>query len=246
MNKAIKPIIKIGEDKLNEPIELVNFTNNPQWDERMNNLNSYSHLFVLGCVGDKQIKAERAWSIPMKIGEEIGGFEFEKFQNLSLARIQELFASNKLHRFNSNVAYEYYEAIQKIRTEYDGDAKGIWETTNSSAAIYGRFLQFKGVGQKIASMAVNILLRHFKVDIYDKQWIDVSPDRHVIRVFKRTGIIRPEASKEEVIWKAREINPKYPGVFDLATFTIGREFCKQNKPLCNTCPVTNECIKLIK
>lgn len=246
MNKAIEPIIRIGENKLNESIEIVEFTNNSKWDALMNNLNSFPHLFVLGCLGDKQIKAEKAWAIPMKIGEEIGGFEFDKFQDLSLAKIQELFVSNSFHRFNVDVANQYFEAIQKIKSEYNGDAKRIWETTNSSAAIYGRFLQFKGVGQKIASMAVNILLRHFKIEISDKQWIDVSPDRHVIRVFKRTGIIRPEASKEEIIWKAREINPSYPGVFDLATFTIGKEFCKQTNPLCNECPITNECIKQIE
>ena len=94
-------------------------------------------------------------------------------------------------------------------------------------------------------MAVNILLRQFKVVINDKQWIDVSPDRHVIRVFKRTGIIRQEASKEEIIWKARELNPNYPGVFDLATFKIGKEFCKQTNPNCVDCPLTNECLKII-
>lgn len=177
--------------------------------------------------------------------KKIGGYGFKYFQDLTAREIKELFVNNSLHRFNSNVSNEYYRAIQKLNDEYHGVANNIWSSTDSSAVIYGRLLQFHGIGQKIASMAVNILLRHFKISIRDMQWIDVSPDRHVIRVFKRTGIIRSEASKEEIIWKARELNPKYPGVFDLATFTIGKEFCTSSNPNCRDCPLTNECLKII-
>lgn len=70
MNNAVKPIISIGEKKLTEPKEIVAFTNNTEWDLLINNLDSYSHLFVLGCVGDKQIKAEKAWAIPIQIGKK--------------------------------------------------------------------------------------------------------------------------------------------------------------------------------
>ena len=34
----------------------------------------YPHLFVLACVMDRQIKAERAWNIPYIIADEHGTF----------------------------------------------------------------------------------------------------------------------------------------------------------------------------
>lgn len=245
MNKAISPIIKIGEKILTEPKSTVEFTKNKKWNDLLNDLDNYSHLFILACIGDKQIKEERAWSIPMIIAEKIGGFEFEKFNSLTAEKIKQLFIENSLHRFNSDVSLQYFEAIKKISNEYDGIANNIWRNTNSSTVIQSNMLGFKGVGQKIASMTVNILVRSFKEDIFDKQWIDVSADRHVIRVFKRTGIVRENATKEEIIWKARELNPKYPGVFDLATFTIGKKYCKPTNPLCDICHINNECNKLI-
>ncbi|MCF6347081.1 MAG: hypothetical protein L3J20_02115 [Flavobacteriaceae bacterium] len=245
MNETIKQLIKIGEDKINEKLELVDFTKNHKWDLLMNDLDNYSHLYVLGCIGDKQIKAERAWKIPMIIGEKIGGYEFEKFKKLSLNELEVFFVNNSLHRFNKTVAKQYYKAIEKIANDYNGTANKLWRENNSSASIFGKFLQFEGVGQKIASMAVNILLRHFKENIKNREWIDVSPDRHVIRVFKRTGIIRDKASKEELIWKAKELNPIYPGVFDLATFTIGKDYCKPKNPNCNDCIISSNCKKIL-
>lgn len=245
MNRAISPIINIGNNILKEPKIKIEFTKNNKWNDLLNDLDNHSHLFLLACVGDKQIKEERAWSIPMIIAEEIGGFEFEKFYTLSKDDFKDLFSQNSLHRFNNDVSIQYFEAVQKIANQYNDVAKNIWRTTNSSTVIQSRMLEFNGVGQKIASMTVNILLRSFKENIEDKQWIDVSVDRHVIRVFKRTGIVREEATKEEIIWRARELNPKYPGVFDLATFTIGKKYCKPTNPLCHSCLINNECNKII-
>lgn len=241
MKLVAKEMIKIGYEQLRSPKEMIPFTNNEQWDYLLNDIENYSHLFVLSCVADKQIKASKAWSIPMQIGEAIGSFEFKAFESLKKVEYIKLFENNKYHRFNSIVGGQYFDAIQKIRKEYKGFAKDIWKTANNSATIFGRFLQFYGIGQKIASMAVNILVRDFKENINDLQWIDVSPDRHVIRVFKRSGIIRPEASKEEIIWKAKELCPEYPGVFDISTYNAGKNYCKPQNPNCNDCILTATC-----
>lgn len=244
MKIVTKRMIEIGYEQLNSPKEHVPFTNNIEWDKLLNNIENYSHLFVLGCLADKQIKANRAWSIPMKIGEEIQSFAFADFLKLGISEYLELFERNKYHIYNSIVGEQFYEAVQKIHYKYNGTANQIWKTSYNSAEIFGRFLQFNGIGQKIASMAVNILVRHFKEPIKNLQWIDVSPDRHVIRVFKRSGLISSTASKEEIIWKAKELNPNYPGVFDISTFTVGKNYCKPTNPNCSDCILTNECEKL--
>ena len=53
------------------------------------------------------------------------------------------------------------------------------------------------------------------------------------------------ASKEEVVYKAREINPEFPGIIDLACFEIGRDFCHPTKPNCEECFMDGLCKKCI-
>jgi endonuclease III len=135
----------------------------------------------------------------------------------------------------------FYAAIQMIDEKYFGDASRIWQDRPSSAGIVRRFLEFKGAGPKIATMAANILVRDFKIPVSDKYSIDISPDVHVRRSFERLGLIREGASVEELIYTARELNPDYPGVFDLAAWEIGRNWCHQRIPECSECYMNKQC-----
>ncbi|MEK7993292.1 MAG: hypothetical protein AAB403_05755 [Planctomycetota bacterium] len=73
-------------------------------------------------------------------------------------------------------------------------------------------------------MATNILLRDFKVKIRDYSSIDISTDRQVKKFFVRRGLLRKDASNEELTYLARELHPEYPGVFDFIAWTQGRAF----------------------
>ncbi len=209
----------------------------------LNNMKDFPHAFVLGCVMDKQIKAERAWTIPYKVYQELGNFEIEFLADISLDKYKEMFDEGKYHRFNDKCATEFHNAVHKIKNEYEGDASRIWSDNPSSAAIVSRFLEFDGVGIKIATMATNILARDFKVPMSDYFSIDISPDVHVTRVMKRLGLLYDDATRDQIIYKAREINPKFPGIIDLACFGIGREFCHPKNPNCDECPMDSECGK---
>ena len=48
----------------------------------VNDLERYPHAFVLACIADRQTKAEIAWSLPHKIREAAGDFEFETLAGL--------------------------------------------------------------------------------------------------------------------------------------------------------------------
>ncbi len=106
-----------------------------------------------------------------------------------------------LHRFNDTMAEVFYSAIQDIKVKYNGDASRIWSNNPSSAKVVYEFLQFKGSGKKIATMAANILARQFKIPFSDYYSIDISPDVHILRVMRRTGLVDSNADLDSIIYK---------------------------------------------
>ncbi len=164
---------------------------------------------------DRQIKAERAWAIPFRISQELGGFSFDRLVKLSATRLQRLFVKLQLHRFNEKMSQYLRRAIEHLETEFGGNASRIWENRPSSAEVVYRFLQFDGIGPKIATMATNILARDFKIPLADHYSIDISADVHVRRVFARLGLVAEGASIEAVIYKARALHPTFPGLMDV-------------------------------
>ncbi|MEL4304354.1 hypothetical protein [Methanococcoides sp. LMO-2] len=187
--------------------EIDNFTNDPEADKLVKNIYDFPHAFVLAAVMDRGIDAERAWAIPYEISIKIGNFDFSNLRNLSLMDIEKLFNDNKLHRYNNKMADCFFSAVQKIDTDYEGDASKIWDANPKSAIVVRRFLEFKGIGVKIATMATNMLARDFKIPMADCNGIDISPDVQTKRVFKRIGLIRKNSSDEELLYSARAIYP---------------------------------------
>jgi endonuclease-3 len=242
-HKIIQILINRGNNLLNHPFEPIQFSTNKAADNLLNDLESYPHAFVLACVMDRQIKAERAWLIPHLIRVEIGFFEFDQLLTLDLEFLKELFRKKSLHRFNDTMAGLLYEAIQLIQSKYNGDASMIWQDTPKSATIVRRFLEFRGVGVKIATMAANILSREFKIPMQDRICIDISPDVQVRRVFARLGLIAKDATNDQLIYTARELHTEYPGIFDLSCWEIGRTWCRPTHPACSSCYLNELCSK---
>lgn len=245
--KIIEILISKGNELLKRPRGKVKFTKEPEADELLNNIEEFPHAFVLACIMDRQIKTEKAWMVPYEIAKERegDGFKFPKIRELSLEQIKEIFKRKNLHRFNDIMAENFYLAIQKIHKDYNDEASNIWKDNPSSATVVRRFLEFKGVGVKIATMASNILAREFKIPMKDYICIDISPDVHVKRVFNRLGFISKDASNDELIYCARELNPEYPGIFDLPCWEVGRNWCKPRRPKCTNCYLSRYCPKQI-
>ena len=139
------------------------------------------------------------------------------------------------------MASVFYNAVQRIHEAYHDDASKIWKDEPGSAEVVYRFLEFDGVGIKIATMAANILARQFRIPFSDFYSIDVSPDVHVKRVMYRMNLIEENADNDKVIYKARELYPDFPGVIDYSLWEIGRTWCKAKAPNCGTCIVSSEC-----
>lgn len=190
---------------------------------------------------DRQVRAERAWRIPYEVALQLGDFRFQTLRTLSQAQIAKLLADRRLHRFPRKMSQCFYEAVHRIDQDYEGHADRVWNDCPTSARLVIRFLAFRGVGLKIATMAANLLVCHFKVPVADYYSIDVSADVHIRRVFERSGFTGPLPSIEEVIYTARELNPEFPGLLDFATWKIGRDWCHPKTPECPQCRMKGPC-----
>ena len=233
-------LLKLAKTKDEDTNTFVKFTDNQSINNLLNNLDEYPHAFVLGCVMDKQIPAHRAWAIPYNISVEFSRFDIDFLTNISLDEYKKLFNEKKYHRFNDKCAEDFYEAVHKIKNEYDGNASKIWSDNPSSKEVVSRFLEFKGVGPNIAAMAAKILATQFKIEMSEYSSIDVSLDVHVVRVMKRL-FFDDDATDEQIKTKAREINPEFPGIIDSICFDIGRQYCRPENPKCDQCPLLKEC-----
>lgn len=153
-------LVERGRRLFHGPKQPIQFTREPHADSLLNDLANHPNAFVLACVMDRQVRAERAWLIPYRISEKLGAFSMQALGALLKEDVNHLMRAPKpLHRFVDMMANHFYSAVQWIKEKYGGDASRIWANKPSSAEVVCRFLEFKGVGPKIGSMAANILAR---------------------------------------------------------------------------------------
>jgi len=59
----MEKIVQIGIDRLNHSKrEFIQFTFDERADKLMNDIDNNPHVYVLACLMDRQIKAEKAWA----------------------------------------------------------------------------------------------------------------------------------------------------------------------------------------
>lgn len=236
-------LVRIGKERFALNRNSVHLVDNEEANRFLNDLEHYPHAYVLSCCMDRQTTAERAWMIPFRIRQTFGTFEMSQLASIEREKYREVFIANNLHRFNETMADIFYDAVQRLHNVYHDNASLIWDNRPSSASVVYRFLEFNGVGIKIATMATNILARQFKIPFSDLYSIDVSPDVHVKRVMHRMNLVGENADSDKIIYKAREMNPEFPGIIDYSLWEIGRNWCRPNNPDCCACIVCKECPK---
>lgn len=246
----INYLIEKGENLRKEKIQDRKFyvnKDNPTLENGVNellrNIDKYPHAIVLGCLLTRKTRAEKSMETPYMISQEIGGFEFSHLLKLSQKEIADIFDKHRFSHYYKVDAETFYLAIQKIHKDYNDDASNLWNDCPSSATIVKRIREFKGAGQKIGSMIPNILVREFKIKLKDYHYIDISYDTHIETVFKRLGIVPTDAGMDDVVYRARELYPDYPGVFDLPCWEIGKSYCFEKNPNCEECEMREVCEK---
>lgn len=208
----------------------------------VHDLDHRPHAFLIGCIADRQVRASRAWELPWHLGQRIGGFEIDRLRQLSPHEWStELRQPKPLHRLHKTMARSFRLAVELVCDRYDGDAGRIWNDTPDGWEVLRRFHEFHGVGVKIANMGVNILVRDFGVTFASLVAFDVAPDVHVRRVFHRLRLVHLKPSPEDVMYRARELNPAWPGLLDWPVWEIGKKWCHESVPACDACPMASMC-----
>jgi len=239
--KIVKRLLEYGEEHATEKREKVMFTPNKDGNDF---ILSNPNAFLFAVILDERIEAERAWTGPYLLKERLGHLDSKKIATMSKDELAKTCAVKpEIHFEYNKAAHRIRKACELLNRKYNGQANNIWNGNPRTDDLQSRFEEFDGIGQKKASMAVNILVRDLGVSAQNKQWIDVSDDTHVSRIFQRTGLI-DTYTHEALLNAARDLNPDYPGALDLPSWLIGRRFCHAREPECSSCPLEKECPKV--
>jgi endonuclease III len=134
-------------------------------------------------------------------------------------------------------------AAQVMVDKYQGDPRNIWAVGPENVGlIYDRFLEFDGIGDALAIMARNILVRDCGVagGRKSQRYLTVKPDVLARRVLARAGIAESESLRD---FRAalQDLKLRRPADFDPAIWDVGREFCFKTDPACSLCPLRLSC-----
>lgn len=216
------------------------FTPNPEADAFVK---ASPEAFLIGVLFTQGIPAERAWSGPYLLSQRLGHFDVDRIAK-SPQKVAAAFAkAPALHRFVKTLPGWVCSAAARIRDEYGGRAANIWPAGAHVIDVTDRLLSFRGIGEKKAAMAVEILTRSFGVPLVGRDCGSVAYDVQVRRVFMRTGLIDSD-TPSEVRRAAEEACPTLPGSLDLPTWLIGRQWCRPKVPECAQCRLGAVCPQL--
>lgn len=206
-------------------------------------IRSCPEAFLLGVLFTQGIPAERAWAGPYLLEQRLGHLDIRRLAEEPDAVAQAVAGPPALHRFVHTLPRWISSAARRLLTEYGGSAELIWAPGSHVLDVTARLLAFDGIGEKKAAMAVEILQRHFGAQLTGAECGTVAYDVHVRRVFLRSGLVdedTPDAIREA----ARSACPEAPGTLDLATWLVGREWCRPREPLCDQCRLAGVCPRL--
>ena len=231
-----------GDEQLARPPVAVVWTDNQPARKFILDLKANPQAYVIGCMGQRSSRAERAWELPYELRLRLGSLNVAFLAEVEETRIAgEIAGPPALHRFPPTMAKNIRSAAQRIVQAYGGDAGGIWAGRPSAPTVVRRFLEFDGVAPKIATMAAIILVVNYRVPLREHHFLDLPVDVQIRRVFERLGLTVATSPDEAVIYWARELMPSFPGIVDVALWDVGRELCRPQEPKCDLCFLADAC-----
>lgn len=213
---------------------------------------SVANTFILGVLLDRSVTAAWAWQAAEHIESLLGNPTSPATMWVRLARMERHrltgflrygYGGKAFHRHYKTYARQLPMAAAHVLEHYEGDPRRLWNNTRDVVKVRDRMDALPGVGMALARMAVLMLARDYGVlgGHAALPHLDVKPDIHVMRVFRRCGLIGRRGTRNEAVAIAQTLHPRYPGAFDAPAFNIGRTWCRPTKPNCAECPLTSAC-----
>ena len=198
--------------------------------------------FLIAVAFDRGMPWQKAWRIPTELDRQ-GLLDPALLASRSETELVELLDGLAVRpRYGAKQgARTLSDAARLVSERFGGDAGAIWKDA-SPAEVEKTLQEIHGLGAGIAAMATRILRDDFGCFRGQERQIDVKPDVHLLRVFRRSGIIDGD-SANEAIRTARRLNPEFPGQLDWPAWWIGRQWCHPTEPDCARCPLTGDCAK---
>ena len=221
------------------------------------------NAFLFGAIFDRMVPYEKAWNTPRLLRDRLGHLDVSRISRMPVVDLAKMIGHSSsqiaLVRFPNTMSRCIISASKRLVSKYRGDASNIWEKPPEVSSVLRKLQEFEGISQKIANMTVRLLVTYYGVALKGSNNIDVAVDRHVARVFLRSGLVSPSSAghmqriasmRESIIERARELVPKYPGALDDPAFEIGRDWCTAEEAYCDypgePCPLSKVCRKLTR
>jgi endonuclease III len=199
--------------------------------------------FLLATSLDRGTKAEVIWTIPYWIKQRIGHLDSCLLYEMSLEAIQGVLDQlPRRPRYMADAPKTIKQISELLCRRYSGDAEALWRG-RTALETKRTLLQIHGIGKGIASMALLLLERCRSVRFPDWSNMDVKADVHVQRVLYRLGVSGGLGEKEAIA-AAQRLNPQYPGMIDPPLWVIGRRWCSETRPSCQSCWMTDLCPRI--
>lgn len=216
---------------------------------------SVANAFVLGVVLDRSVLAPRAWDAAEWINDALGDESDVSALWRSLASLEKRrltgflrygYGGKVFHRHYKTFARQLPQVARHLLEHYDGDPRRIWNGMRDVEAVRARLDDIPGIGMALSRMAVLMLARQYGLlgGIRALPALDVKPDIHVMRVFRRCGLISPRGTRLDAVRAAREHHPAFPAALDAPGYDIGRTWCRPTRPRCDECPLRIACPRI--
>jgi uncharacterized HhH-GPD family protein len=218
--------------------------------------------FLMAAILSKQIRGPQAYEIPRRLMQRMGHLDVRRIAKMSREELAGYMGPGKhgkaLHRFYNAMSDQLIFDCGLIVGKYGGRAENIWEDEQDAGTVIERLQELKGVSQKISNMFVRHLVTDYGVSLEGWDRIDIAVDRHVARVFLRTGLVGSKKGQDkyhvceiakEVVDRARELYPQYPAALDVPAFNIGYAWCTEKEARCagnageGPCPLSEVCTR---
>lgn len=202
--------------------------------------------FVIGLIFDQSIQSRLAWEAPLVLQERLGHLDAQKIASMDVEGLKQIITAKKaLHRYPGNMARYLIASCAVLVSEFDAQAENLWKGDGTVATARKNFLRLSGIGEKKANLAVLMLARDFGIHFIDIASLPLALDVHLKRVLSRSGLFDTDTKDglRDLHVYLQADYPQFPALLGTALWSVGRHFCHESSPQCDTCPLNQTCLR---